>query len=157
MLYDQLDIVSYYENSKVPMNNVSSRTRYVVSDNILSVIVRSLLIYGEYEIQISVYNIDLKTGELIGNEQLLSCYGMDYQSASIRSIEEIENMGISACDKQAIQRPCFYESTLKVDENSYLYVNDKNQLMQILFDAFAENTSQGYPYSETETEVVLGD
>lgn len=159
-LNDVYQRVSYYNASLIPVTNVSSQTFYNVGDTILSVEIRSLLIYGEEEIQINVYNIDLTTGEVLNNADLLSRFDLDYAKAETLINQALVDKNIPVCEiheeyGQVINKPCYFEDAIRIDEHSLLKLNDKKQLVYIMNHNYYEDNKQGYPYAEMETEIII--
>lgn len=159
-LNDVYQKVSYYDASMIPVTNVSSQTFYNVGHNILSVEIRTLLIYGEEEIQINVYNIDLTTGEILNNDDLLSRFDSNFTEAEELVRQRLVDKKIPVCEineeyGQIIKKPCYFDDAIRIDENSLLILNNQNQLVCIMYESFYEDSKQGYPYAERETEILI--
>ncbi|RHM99115.1 lipoprotein [Dielma fastidiosa] len=159
-LYKAYETVSYYDNKKTVATYAMSRTRYYIADDILSVETRTVLIYGEEEVQINVYNIDLTTGEILSNADLLSRYDLDFAKVEKQLVQALSDQNISICElhegySQVIDRPCYFDDAIKIDEKSLLMLNNQNQLVCIMKNYYCEDNTQGYPYAKTETELII--
>lgn len=136
-------LINLTEETKHNQTVFVSHSDYYESKNIISVIITSSFYEdtGVIQNKFTAYNIDINTGMLIDNEELLKILNIEEKSVedSLYNQLEIRNLQICENDKENC-----YEKDLSISD--LVYYVDEEQKLHFYCDKIFESVEFGYPF-----------
>jgi hypothetical protein len=112
---------------------VTQDYNYYINNNILSFVlkIQEFVIPSSFQSPgYTVYNIDLKTGELLTNDQLKGIILLSDEELTNEIIAYLVSYGIEKCDNNLEAEYCYDD--IKIGDDTVMYLNDKNQLVVVV-------------------------
>lgn len=120
-----------------------SRSLYRENGDFLSVIVLSAYYKenGEIEKKFNTFNIDLYSGKLLDDQEVLDLYMLDEESIETSLFNQLQAKGLGVCDDK--QENCYAEDLSAAD---LVYYIDEKKNLCFYSEKIFENVGFGYPH-----------